>query len=229
MVREKVRQHAFGNAARPGEQNVARIGEPSRGKTKSTQSNERVATPIGEPRIAGHDGFAMATIDDVSISSAMERRGEFGPAEMFVGADSFCEFRGGQIAFARERGRVRCREHQHGFSGREVEIENAGCAEIFGVVESARGFLRVAEVLIPVWLVLVEAVRKRNHGGHAGMRIPRNALAVHGSLEAERGVFPVQTVIVAAGKKWANKEPYTFALAKQAPADLRELRFARDE
>ncbi len=39
----------------------------------------------------------------------------------------------------------------------------------------------------------------------------------------------MQIVIVTAGKKWANKEPHTFALAKQAPADLRELRFPRDE
>src|SRR5439155_26564887 len=48
-------------------------------------------------------------------------------------------------------------------------------------------------------------------------------------VKAERGVFLVQTVIVSARQKRTHEEPHTLALAEQTPADLRELRFARDE
>src|SRR5207247_24707 len=81
------------------------------------------------------------------------------------------------------------------------EVENAGCGEVFSVVKAARSFLRVAEVLIPMRLVLIVAVGERDDGGHAGIGIPNDALGVHVGVKAERGVLLVQTVIVSARTK----------------------------
>src|SRR5437867_7457092 len=77
--------------------------------------------------------------------------------------------------------------------------------------------------------VLIMTIRERNDSWHAGIWIPGHAFAFHGGIKTKNGVFLVQAVIVAAGKKGTDKEPRALSFAQQSPRDLRELRFVRDE
>src|SRR5438552_5818799 len=78
-------------------------------------------------------------------------------------------------------------------------------------------------------LMPIVTVGERDDGGHAGIRMPDDPLGVHGGIKVEGGILLVQTVIIAARKKRTHEQARTLALAEQTPANLRELRFTRDE
>src|SRR5688572_10630724 len=80
LVGKPVRQHAFGNSTRPGDQNLPRLVEPSGGETQAAQSNQRITAPIGEPWVTSDDGFGThrirarrsSALNDVSVGGKVE-------------------------------------------------------------------------------------------------------------------------------------------------------------
>src|SRR5207247_5058923 len=70
---ETVWQHAFRNGSRPFDENVARVRQATGREAKATYSDERIATPVGEPRIAGNDRASRAAADQVRIGGAVDR------------------------------------------------------------------------------------------------------------------------------------------------------------
>ena len=77
-IGKQVGQHAFGDYAGPLEQDVAGMVETAGSQAKSTEGNKRIAAPIGEPGVAGHDGLAFAAPDQITLRSPIEGSGERG-------------------------------------------------------------------------------------------------------------------------------------------------------
>jgi hypothetical protein len=71
-IRETIRQHPLRDRSRPFDQDVARVVVAVTGEADAAQRDERVATPVGEPRIAGDDRLAAAAPHDVGVGGAME-------------------------------------------------------------------------------------------------------------------------------------------------------------
>src|SRR6266536_1490993 len=63
-IGEAIRQHALGNNARPGDQNIARVFQMSGRDAEAANRDKRVATPIAEPGVAGDKGLSLAALDE---------------------------------------------------------------------------------------------------------------------------------------------------------------------
>src|SRR6266700_8024616 len=75
-IGEAIRQHALGNNAGPGEQNIARIFQMAGRDAKAANRDKRVAAPIAEPWIAGDKDLSWAALDEICVGGAFERTGE---------------------------------------------------------------------------------------------------------------------------------------------------------
>jgi hypothetical protein len=71
-VGKAVRKHAFGDRIGPGQQDVASEVEPAGQCHEAAQRYECVATPVGEPGIAGDDRLAAAALHDVGVGGALK-------------------------------------------------------------------------------------------------------------------------------------------------------------
>ena len=71
LVGEAVGQHPLGDRPGPLEQDRPRFVEPAGREAEPAQRDERVAAPVGEPRIAGDDGLARAAPHDVRVGGAL--------------------------------------------------------------------------------------------------------------------------------------------------------------
>src|SRR5213083_1489229 len=81
-IGEAIRQHALGNNASPGEQNIARVFQVAGRDAKAANRDKRVAAPIAEPWIAGDERLSLAALYQVLIGGAFERTGEIFPASL---------------------------------------------------------------------------------------------------------------------------------------------------
>ena len=79
---------------RPAQQDLARRVEPAGGQADARQRDERVASPVGKPWIAGDDGRARPARDEIRVGRTIERRGECSPSRAFRFSHAF-KVRGG--------------------------------------------------------------------------------------------------------------------------------------
>jgi hypothetical protein len=84
-VRKPIGQHSLGDGVGPGQQDAARLLAARGGKANPWQRNERIATPIGEPWVAGDDGRSGAAPDEIRVRGSVERRGECRAPRSFRG------------------------------------------------------------------------------------------------------------------------------------------------
>src|SRR5207248_8020104 len=63
-IGEAIRQHALGDNARPGKQNIARVFKVAGRDAKAANRNKRVAAPIAETGVAGDKGLSLTTLDE---------------------------------------------------------------------------------------------------------------------------------------------------------------------
>src|SRR5947207_12049231 len=67
-----IRQHALGNNARPGEQNIARVFQMAGRDAEAANRNKRVPAPLAEPGIAGDERLSLAALDKIFVAGAFE-------------------------------------------------------------------------------------------------------------------------------------------------------------
>ena len=76
FVRKAIGEHSFGNGAGPGEQNPPGVVQPAEGQGEPAHGDERIAAPIGEPRIPGQDRLAMTAVDEIGVGGGFQRSRE---------------------------------------------------------------------------------------------------------------------------------------------------------
>src|SRR6516162_5322805 len=87
------------------------------------------------------------------------------------------------------------------------------------MVQATSAFLFIKKVAVPKRFMVVAAVMAihRINPRQAFVRTPPHLFTVGSGLKAEGGVFLVQAVIVAAGKKRADEQFYPIPLVQQPP------------
>src|SRR5262249_56050486 len=81
---ERVGGEAGGGGGGPGEEDRAGVVEPAGREAEAPEGDERVASPVGEPRVAGDDRLSGSAPDDVRIRRPVEAGGE-PPAPALLG------------------------------------------------------------------------------------------------------------------------------------------------
>ena len=176
LVWKAIGQHPLGDGCGPGEQNVSRHVQPTGGEAQAAQRDERVTTPIREPRVTGDDGLPFPALDDVGVRRSLESgREPFAPlslaiaplVQQFERLDTGGEMRGGVLP---------SRQYHRGCARREVPFEDSGCGQVLLAVEAAVALFAVKKVVMPLRLVCVIPVGKSCDGGHAGIRLPTDSI-----------------------------------------------------
>ena len=139
------------------------------GQANTAQCDERVAAPVGKPGIAGDDRLACAALDEIGISRAMQRRGK--RRASFQLRRSNLRERGDGVSLC-QSGSAPLREDQGCVTRVEAEVEDARRRKVLDVVESAIALRLIAEVPVPVWLVVIFAVGRDVNGGNAVVGLP---------------------------------------------------------
>ena len=80
ILREEIGQHSRGDAPAPHVEDGGRLFQPTGRETEAAQREERVAPPVREPRVARHDGLAVAAPHEVGVGGALEPASEARPA-----------------------------------------------------------------------------------------------------------------------------------------------------
>src|SRR5439155_9322633 len=128
----------------PFEEDRAGVVEPARREAEAAERDERVPSPVGEPRVAGDDRLAAPAPDEIGVGGAVETGGKL-PATLQLGrADSVAPL--GQIVSLGSQRPDR-------LAAREVPSKDSGRPEVLDVIETAGALLGVEEVAIPVGLV----------------------------------------------------------------------------
>ena len=210
MVGEAIGQHAFRYRRAPGQQDGLREGVPSAREGESAQRDERVATPVAEPRIAGDDGGAVGAPCEVRVGRAVERRPCRTPRG-FLRVHARGD--GGRLGVDAVVGA----QHQHGFGGVEVEVKGARRRQVLDAIETALLFAGVEEIAIPVGFVRVRAVRERGDRRQRGIGPPGDVAARRARGEVEGGVLAHQRMEVA-----PRQQSRTRSFAPPAPAVRRQ-------
>src|SRR5439155_24948519 len=137
LVWEAIGQHPLGDGCGPGEQNVSRHVQPTGGEAQAAQRDERVTTPIGEPRVTGDDGLPFPTLDHVGVRCRLESgREPLAPlslaitplVQQFERLDTGGQMRGGVLP---------SRQYHRGCARREGPFEDSGRAQGLLAVEAA--------------------------------------------------------------------------------------------
>ncbi len=219
VVREAVRQHALRHRTGPLEKNRTRVVESTRRETEAAERDERVASPVGEPRVARDDRLSAPAPDEVSVRGPVKASRE-APAPSLFGDANGREILCRRVSLDGER--------PHRFALRQVPAEDSGRREILDVVEPACAFFGVQEVSIPIRLMRVSAVRRDDDRRQAGVGPEDDAPARHLGVEAEGGVLVMERVVVASGQERPDGKRSTRS-AEETPVETRRCATGLDD
>ena len=85
------------------------------------------------------------------------------------------------------------------------------------MVQSPRALLHIQETAIPLWLMVIVAVRDRNDRRHARIGLPCHVLAFMIGVKAELRVGLVERMIIAAGQERTDGQHDPLATPGEPP------------
>ncbi len=148
LVGKKIWQHALGDGAGPFREDPLGLGQAAGRETQAAERDERVAAPVGEPRVPRDDGPTRAAAHEIRVGRAIEPIDERGPPRS-LGRPQRLESGSGAAGTERAFVSLGGRE-PNALPSREIEAIFARRREVFGKVEAPRLFLGVEEMAVPL-------------------------------------------------------------------------------
>src|SRR5438128_2676574 len=153
-VDKSVRKHAFADRVRPSAQDRLGLGKKPTRRHQPAHGDERVATPVGEPRKSREQRAAFPTIDKITVCCDRQR------TLRSLAAHQLLPDQAGRIGFCPNVEAVSRPQHDDRQAYVQIPRKDAGRSQVLDVVETALAFLDVEKVTEPLRIVEIASVRQ---------------------------------------------------------------------